>query len=404
MPQPLPYHIKVCEHFKEQKKTWDFFAAIKTRNNQLNEFKLELLKNTYKFDPVADKAIFDKVEIAQTKLGLNHLPVHIYQAQFEGEVNASIVFLEGEAHIVFSGAVTKLLNDEELLAVIAHELTHIKLYTMLDGDLEVAGRIITSIANNYSSEAAYYETARLFRLYTEVFCDRGAYTVVENTAPVITSLVKIATGLEKISAESYVRQAEEIFSVEKDTKAVTLSHPENFIRARALHLWHTKKEEAAGEIIKMIEGSANLDQLDIFRQKELSGLTRKYMQLFLKPKWFQTVLVLSQARQFFPQFSSDEAAVLTEDIIKSVSEAHISIREYFSYLLLDFALADPGLELVPFGWAFQFSEDVLLKDKFEEIVKKEFKFTDKKLQQHKQKALAAYFEVKESASEQIYQD
>jgi hypothetical protein len=404
MPQPLSYHLKVCNHFKEHSKTWDFFSAIKTRNNQLKEFKLELLKNTYKFDPLSDKNIYDKVETAKNKLGLQHLNVYVYQAQFSEDMNASIVFIEGEAHIVFSGQITKLLNEEELLAVIAHELTHIKLYTMLEGDLEVADRIITSIANNYNSEAAYYETARLFRLYTEVFCDRGAYTVLENTDPIITSLVKIVTGLDKINAESYIKQAEEIFSTEKDTKATTITHPENFIRARAIHLWHTQKETAEAEITKMIEGITNLDQLDIFKQKDLALLTRKYLQSFLKPRWFQTVLVLSQAKQLFPNFIIDENLVLTEDFLKTIAEAHSSVKEYLGYLLLDFVLVDQSLELVPFGWAFQFAEDVQLKESFDAIIKKEFKFTDKKLQQHRQKALAAYYEVKESAAEQIYQD
>lgn len=204
MPQPLSYHRKVASHFKEQPKTWEFFASAKTRHDQLAAFKLELLKNTYKFTPASDAGIYDKVETAKAKLGLEQLPVHVYQAQHADEVNASIIYLDGEAHIVFSGRIIQQLTAEELLVVIAHELTHIKLYTMLDGDLEVADRIITAIANNYNSEAAYGETAKLFRLYAEIFCDRGAYTVVGDTAPVITSLVKIATGLDKINAESYV--------------------------------------------------------------------------------------------------------------------------------------------------------------------------------------------------------
>jgi Zn-dependent protease with chaperone function len=243
MPQTLSYHLKVCNHFKEQQKTWDFFAAIKTRNDQLSTFKIELLKNTYKFDPGTDSAIYDKVNTAKEKLGLQNLIVHVYQAQFAEETNATIVYLNGEAHIVFSGRITQLLDEDELLAVIAHELTHIKLYTMLDGDLEVADRIITAIANQYSSEASYYETARLFRLYTEIFCDRGAYSVLGNINPVITSLVKTATGLDKISADSYLKQAEEIFASEKALKAATISHPENFIRARSIQLWHGKKKK-----------------------------------------------------------------------------------------------------------------------------------------------------------------
>jgi Peptidase family M48 len=225
---PLPYHQKVKEHFKSQLKTWDYFVIAKNKEEQLTQFKTELLKNTYKFDPATDAYIYDKINIAKEKLGLQNLPVTVYQAQHTDELNASIVYLNNEANIVFSGPVTRLLEEEELLAVLSHELSHIKLYSLLEGDLEVADRIITAIANNYNSEAAYYETARLFRLYTEIFCDRGAYSVLEKTGPVISSLVKASTGLEKVNADSYLKQADEIFANEEGIKTTGLSHPENF--------------------------------------------------------------------------------------------------------------------------------------------------------------------------------
>jgi Zn-dependent protease with chaperone function len=126
----LPYHVKVKEHFFQQTKTWQFFAAAKTKDDQLVQFKTELLKNTYKFDPASDITIYDKANTAKQKLGLERLPVTIYQAQYTDELNASIVYLQNEAHIVFSGKVIQLLNEDELLAVLAHELTHVKLYAM----------------------------------------------------------------------------------------------------------------------------------------------------------------------------------------------------------------------------------------------------------------------------------
>ncbi len=403
MLQSLPYHQKVKEHFKSQPKTWDYFAIAKNKEDQLQQFKTELLKNTYKFDPATDSFIYDKINSAKEKLGLQNLPVTVYQAQYTDELNASIVYLNAEAHIVFSGAITKLLDEEELLAVLAHELTHIKLYSMLDGDLEVADRIITAIANNHNSDASYYETARLFKLYTEIFCDRGAYTVIENTAPVITGLVKVSTGLDKINAENYLKQADEIFAAESNLTTAGISHPENFIRAKAIQLWHQKKEAAEEEIIKMIEGISNLDQLDIFRQKELALLTRQFLQLFLKPKWIQSTMVLSQAKQYFTDFALDEKATLNEKLIEPFDKAHSSVKDYLGYVLLDFALVDTTLEEIPSGWAFQFAEDVQLKETYDAIIKKELKFSDKKLQQYKQKMLAAYYEVKENEGEQIYE-
>ena len=114
-------------------------------------------------------------------------------------------------------------------------------------------------------------------------------------------------------------------------------------------------------------------------------------------------MVLSQAKQFFNDFSLDEKAVLDEKLIETIGKAHQSIKDYLSYVLLDFALVDPSLEEVPSGWTFQFAEDIQLKDTYDGILKKEMKFSDKKLAQHKQKVLNAYYQVKENESEQIYE-
>lgn len=399
----LPYHLKVRDYFKQQPKTWDFFAAVDTKNDQLAQYKTELLKNTYKFDPATDTAIYNAVSKAKVLLGMETLPTTVYQAAYTDELNASILFFNNEAHIVFSGRIISFLDEDELLAVVAHELTHVKLYSMLDGELEIADRIITAIANNHHSEAVYYETARLYRLYTEIFCDRGAYTVLGEISPVISGLVKAATGLEKVSAESYLKQADEIFAADSTIKVASLSHPENYVRAKALELWHNDPATAEDAIIKMVEGSTDLDQLDIFKQKELSLLTKQFLQLFLKPKWIQSTLVISQAKSYFTDFTLDNTILLTPLFTEKIATAHVSIKDYLSYVLLDFVLLDTSLEEIPFGWAFQFSEDTGLKENFEAAVKKELKYSDKRLQQQQSKTLSAYYEVKENEGEQIYE-
>ena len=221
--------------------------------------------------------------------------------------------------------------------------------------------------------------------------------------PVISSLVKISTGLDKVNADTYLRQADEIFLNEKEAKTAGISHPENFIRAKSIQYWHEKNEKAEEEIIKMIEGISDLDQLDIFRQKKLADTTMQFLQLFLKPKWLQSTLVISQAMQYFHNFSLDEKALLTPAFAETIGSSHQSIKDYLCYVLLDFTLLDPSLEEVPAGWSFQFAEDMQLKDTYDAIIKKEMKLSDKKLQQYKQKSLAAYYEVKENEGEQIYE-
>ena len=90
----LSYHQKVKDHFKQQAKTWDYFAIAKNKEDQLQQFKTELLKNTYKFDPATEHFIYDKVNIAKQKLDLQNLPVTVSRPVevFTNEVITGAVF------------------------------------------------------------------------------------------------------------------------------------------------------------------------------------------------------------------------------------------------------------------------------------------------------------------------
>jgi hypothetical protein len=422
LPEALPYHLKVRDFFRRQTSTWEFFTAAGTRDQQLIAFQTELLKNTYRFSRESEPALFGKIDRVLEQLGLGALPVMAYQAQYihpgnelnASIMNASIIYLHQEAHLVFSGPILERLNEEELLALIAHELTHVRLYTLLNGDLEVADRIITSIANHRESDAGYagkgpsagassapyVETARLFKLYTGIYCDRGAYAVLGDPAPVIAMLLKLA-------------------------------HPENFIRTQALRLWHEQGEAATAAITRMIEDPPDLDRLDLFSQQELDDLTRKFLQEYLRPGWMRSTLVMALERQYFPDERTFEkrtreqspfegtgdtrsaSAVFGQDrdsadpgsasavrgltdppqLQAAIAGLHPDIRTYFGYVLLDFALADPSLEDMPAGRAFEFAEEMQLSDVYDAICKKELQLNDKKWLQHKQKVQKAYAEL-----------
>jgi hypothetical protein len=392
---PLFYHLQVRDHFKQHPKTWDFFAAMAHKTEQLEKFKTELLKNTYQFFPDNDKRIFDAVDTAKQKLDLPELPVTVYQAQFTDELNAQVIYLNDHAHIVFSGPVLKLLDDAELLAVIAHELSHIKLFALENGELETADRIITSIANDLQSEMAYSQTARLFKLYTEIFCDRGAYLVCGSVQPIISSLVKMATGLEQVNAESYLQQANEIFNrAEINTQGV--SHPENFIRAKAVDLWATATDDAEKTIAKMIEGSPDLDSIDLFQQQKLTLLTQQLLGILLQPKWMQSNTNLGLARHYFDKFSLTENAISPVNLSEQITGLHATVKEYCSYILYDFATADSNLELVPLGFCSQLAEELALKANFEDVLKKEYKLTQKKMEQLVKKAVDSWQSLNDS--------
>jgi hypothetical protein len=98
-----------------------------------------------------------------------------------------------------------------------------------------------------------------------------------------------------------------------------------------------------------------------------------------------------------------ENILLTEGFTEKVSQAHSSIKDYLSYILLDLVFIDSSIEEPAFGWSFQLSGDLGLKTAFDAVVKKELNHSDKKLQQHRTKSLSAFYEVKETESEQIYE-
>lgn len=400
--QPLHYHITLRNKLKEQTKTWDWFSSVRVKDEQLLEFKTNLLKNTYRLDKESNVELYDKVQLAKDKLGLT-LDVTIYQAQNSTDINAGISYLPGEAHIVLSGQIMKLLTDEELLSVIAHELSHVRLFSIENAEFEITDRIITAIANDYRSEDVYIETARLFRLYMELYCDRGSLLVTENLDAVLSSLIKINTGLSKVSVESYLKQAAEIFEAEK-AKSEYQTHPENYIRVSALKLWHTDQDNAETKISEMIEGAIQLNGLDIFKQHKIHALTFSLIQLLLKPKWTRTTAILSLAKQYKNDFKTDDSIVINDLFVDTIQSLSTSIKEYFSYVLLDFALVDPTLEDVPMGLAFQLAEDLMLKEVYNEIVKKELKFGERKLSELQKKAAKALSEIKESKQEHLYED
>lgn len=385
----LDYHKTTTAYFQRQAKTWDFFSSYKYKEEQLRDFKTDLLKNTYKFDETVDLNLYGKVHYAKEKLQLA-LPVVLYQAQHTEEMNASIVYVNGEAHIVFSGRLIQLLTDDEMQAVIAHELSHVQLYTQLNGSVEVTDRIITAIANHQGSTAAHYETARLFKIYTEIFCDRGAYIVTGNYQPIISSLVKISTGLQTVNADSYIKQAEEIFSTDTLTKTAGISHPENFIRARAIWLWHTKGSAADNMIKEMIEGAANIEELDLFNQQKISDLTEQIIRLLLHPKWMQTPQTIALAKQYFANIQLDNEIPDKAVLITMIENLQGNLHDYLAYVLYDFATTDKTLEDVPMGYCFYLADAFKIEKSFANTVKKERKLTDKKVTILKKQTLAEF--------------
>jgi hypothetical protein len=380
---PLPYHVEVRDYLKAQERElWDWFASARAQADYTESLRMELLKSTYRLDAESHPDLVAATEAAKQRLQLD-IPVTLYQAQNSSQPNAVLYFIPGEGHLVFSGPVLTLLNAEEIKSVIGHELAHYRLWQWEQGELHIADRLIEAVASDPRASDSHEQTARRFQLYTEIFADRGSLRVTGDLHPVVAGLVKIQTGLPQVSAAAYLKQAEEIFAKDSVTTE-GLSHPEAFIRARALALWQEQRHEAHPHIAKMIEGAESLDRLDLVGQARMARRTRQLLQAFLQPKWFQTPAILGHAKLFFDDFQP--AATRDSSALHAFKSSDANTCEYLSYLLLDFVTADPELDDLPLAAALEFSRQLEFGAQFEKLAAKELKLKVRDLRKLKEQA------------------
>jgi len=381
--EPLPYHVEVRDYLKlREPELWNWFASAQAQADYTEHLRMELLKSTYRLDSHNHPELYQCVETAREHLQLD-LPVTIYQAQNSPQPNASLFFMPGEGHIVFSGPVLTLLNTEELQSVVGHELAHYHLWVRDNGDYHIADRLLQAVACDPRSAACHQQTARWFQLYTEIFADRGSLRVARNVESVIAGLVKIQTGIPQVSASAYLRQAEEIFA-EGIASTQSVSHPESFIRARALALWQEQAGEVEKQISEMIEGQTDIDGLDVIGQMRLASATRTMLLHLLRPKWFQTPPVLGHAKLFFEDFApSDTVNAPLPNVLKSPNP---QLQEYLSFVLLDFVRADHDLDAIPLAAALELSGQLGIEAQFEKIAAKELKMKVRDLRRIREQA------------------
>jgi hypothetical protein len=385
--RPPPYLEALADYLKTQEpETWAWFDSTQAQSDYADSLRLDLLKQTYRLDAAAYPDLFLALEEAKSRLGLS-IPVTLYQSQRNRELNAALFFLPGEAHIVFEGDVLRLLDPAELRSVLGHELAHYVLWSGSEQRFFMADRIMQAMAHESRAEPSHVECARLMRLYTEIFADRGALQVTGNPTAVVSGLIKMQTGLSQVDAASYVRQAEEVFARSK-VRTEELSHPEAFIRARATMLWADNSEEMESEVTRMIEGAPILDKLDLVGQQRMTRLTRTWLQAYLQPDWFRTDAVRGHARLFFPEFEfeTDEAAKI--DLLAELQDAGNTIRDYFCYVMLDFSAVDPDLELEPLRAAFRLAGELGWDARLETMAVKELKLKKAEVKKLRSEVLA----------------
>jgi Zn-dependent protease with chaperone function len=377
-PLPTPYHIRMADHLRAAEPgLWGWFSSSQKRQEEADVVRLDLLKSTYRLEPQAQSRLYVMANGVRDLLGLT-CNVTLYQAQTAVALNAALAYLPGEAHVILAGPLGTVLSDSELRAVLAHELAHFLLYEKSGGAFLVAADLLRALAGDASAGPAAAESARLYALWTEIYADRWALDVCGELRIAVAALVKIQTGLSDVSAESYLRQADEVFA-KASTPADGASHPESYIRARALRLWTEQGEQAQSEVDRMIEGGLSLNRLDLLGQVRAADLTRQFLQLLLAPRWFQTDAVLAHARQFFPGFEVPADAANDHPGKSELDRGDSSLRDYLCYLLLDFATVDRDLGDVALAASIVLARRLGFADRFSELVHKELTLGKKAL-------------------------
>ena len=422
--QPLPYHKELVRYLRvHEKPLWQWLASDEAQHDRSEAIRLDLLKATYRLDAAAHPRLYELLNLAKAKLGLD-IVATIYQAHDTGQNNALILKTLDEAHIVIMGGIIKQLTDIEMLALLGHELGHFKFLKTSDGIYDTGDRVIATMANDPRAEGSHIESERLFRLYTEIYADRAALLVCGAPLAVVATLVKSQTGLTDVCPKSYVKQTEEILG-KGPASTQKLDHPETYIRTHALMIWAMENEEIWNQIHKtdngldettavtsskdqeqetqkgegetdwrslithkgrpieddirsLITGPQSLSRLDLTGQEYMTALTRRIIEEFLNHQWLRTEAIIGHAKLFFGDLDPGGSELSDRDL-DFIKTSDDQVKEYTAYLLLDLIAVDRDLEKYPLAAAVIFARKLNIEEHLIKQLTKELKLRKRDL-------------------------
>lgn len=358
--EPLGYHRELARRLEQlEPASWAAFALL-TGGTPVAEppsgapgggglFR-ELARTSHLLEQGAHARVHGAARRAASALEVT-APLVLYQVHGSHSASAELHHLPGQAVLTFSGSLLTLLDDDELCAVIGHELAHRLLWTRDGGRYLIAHRLLDALAPDARTPPAYLESARRWALATELYADRGALRACGDLAIAVSALAKLATGLGVVDAAAYLRQPTTAAPDHGGPHGTPPEAPEAMLRAWALQCWHVEESDRAAHLL--LSPGLDLDRLDLIDQSRLEALTRTLVTDAVTDPVLAGAAATAHARQFFPDVEPGAPATAADADAAGSAEPDgvrpgavqpgraVATRRYLAYVLLDFATIDP---------------------------------------------------------------
>ncbi len=338
---PLPYHRRLATLLAAREPAlFEWFGSDALASDHAREMRISLDKSALRLgrqdNPINERR-YQLAERARDALGLSE-PLALYQSlDTGGPPNAYLHYIPDQITITFEGRILELLDEQEMLDLLGHEIAHFKLYREDDGRHYTTVRALHWICGRDGCPQVWHETARRLSLHTEIYCDVAGLIVTGNRDVSIRCLAKIIADFKDADAKTYLTQVEAILSADP-SRSKGRSHPELHIRAKAL-VNRAEMDDATFEasLTPLIEGALDIEAMDLPEQVLLEEITRALIDRFARQPACRTDAVQAQIRQFFPRYQWPGRAKAQP----AIPALATTTRDYLAYLLLDLATADP---------------------------------------------------------------
>jgi len=107
-------------------------------------------------------------------------------------------------------------------------------------------------------------------------------------------------------------------------------------------------------------------------------------------------------KHFFKEFSINPNAFIDEKFKEKINQCKDSLKNYYCYIMLDFALCDLDIKEPAIGNILDICEQLGLEENMKTILKKELKLTEKSYKEMANKSAEALNQLLQSEQESAY--